>query len=373
MRNKKKLLIGLFCVIIGFSGVMAYQGYSASIQAGTKKAKKQKKTKKKPSPTYAPLRDATMVVKSRVYVKKINNANREIAKTKKSLKKSQNKIKALKKHRQEAKRIMSKGSDETGDDLINYTKKYNSFEYKNNVGYSMYQDLQDDYATKEETALGSTLQSMALSIGNVAVSDMLKEDVENVTTEIELMRDAAKEQRKKLRAIRKKKKKVVQYVNIIFDSKNIFLPSNVDKKSLNYALAGTGMESLAGAFLAAEEEYGVNAVALAGIAAHESAWGNSKRARVDNNLTGFGVYSSSSRGINGRTKTDNILATARCLATRYAEPGQPYFHGSGLLGVNKSYAASTTWASRVEDCSITIMKKIADYNRRDRYGSLHDQ
>lgn len=361
MRNKKKLLIGLLCVIIGFAGVMAYQGYSASIQAGTKKEKNPKKAQKKPSPTYAPLRDATMVVKSRVYVKKVKNANREIKKTSKALKKNQNKIKALKKHRQDAKKIMSKDSDETGDDLKNYTEKYNTYEYHNNVGYSMYQDLQDDYATKEETALGSTLQSMALSMGDVAVSDLLKEDVENVTTEIKLLRDTSKELKKKLKAIKKKKKKVAQYVNIIFDSKNIFLPSNVDQKSLNYALAGTGMESLAGAFLAAEKEYGVNAIALAGIAAHESAWGNSRRARVDNNLTGFGVYSNSSRGINGRTKTDNILATARCLATRYAQPGQPYFHGSGLLGVNKSYAASLTWASRVEDCCITIMKKIADY------------
>ena len=365
MRNKKKLLIGLFCVIIGFSGVMAYQGYSASIQAGTKKAKKPKRAKKEPSPTYAPLRDATMVVKSRVYVKKVKNANREIKKTRKALNKSKNKIKALKKHRQEAKRIMSKGSDESGDDLKNYTEKYNTYEYKNNVGYSMYQDLQDDFATTEETALGNTLQSMALSMGDVAVSDMLKEDVVNTTTEIKILRDTAKEQKKKLKAIKRKKKKVVQYVHIIFDSKNIFLPSNVDKKSLNYALAGTGMESLAGAFLAAEEEYGVNAIALAGIAAHESAWGSSRRARVDNNLTGFGVYANSSRGINGRTKSDNIMATARCLATRYAEPGQRYFHGSGLLGVNKSYAASMTWASRVEGCSITIMKKIADYNRWD--------
>lgn len=363
MRSRKKLLIGLLCVIIGFSGVLAYQGYSASIHAGTKKAKKAKKAKKKPAPTYAPLRDATMVVKSRVYVKKVKNANQEIKKTSKALKKSQKKIAALKKHRQDAKAIMSKGSEETGDALKNYTKKYNAYEYENNMGYSMYQDLQEDYATKEETPLGSTLQSMALSIGDVAVSDLLKEDVENINTEIKFLRKTAKGQKKKLKAIRKKKEKVAQYVYIIFDSKNIFLPSNADKKSLRYALAGTGMESLAGAFLAAEEEYGVNAIALAGIAAHESAWGSSRRARVDNNLTGFGVYSNSSRGINGRTKSDNIMATARCLATRYAKPGQRYFHGSGLLGVNKSYAASMTWAARVEDCSITIMKKIADYNR----------
>lgn len=364
MKNKKKLLIGLLCVIIGFTGVIVYQGYSDSIQAGTKKqAKKAHKVKKKPSATYAPLRDATMVVKSRVYVKKVKNVNKEIQKTKKTIKKSKKEIKKLKKHRMDAKKIMAKGEDHTGDDLKNYTRKYNAYEYNNNVGYSLYQDLQDDYATQEETALGNTLQTMALSMGDVAVSDMVKEDVENVTTKIKLLRNTVKERKKELKSMKKKKRKVEKYVYIIFDSKNIFLPSNVDKKSLKYALAGTNMESLAGAFIKAEKEYGVNAIALAGIAAHESAWGSSRRARVDNNLTGFGVYSTSSRGINGRTKEDNILATARCLATRYAEPGQRYFHGSGLLGVNKSYAASMTWASKVENCSIRVMNRVAQYNR----------
>jgi len=364
MRNKKKLFIGLLCVIIGFTGVMVYRGYSESIQAGTKKlARKEGKEKKKPSATYTPLRDVTMVVKSRVYVKKVKHADKEIRKTGKALKKNKKEIQKLKKHRMDAKKIISKDEDDTGEDLKDYTEKYNLYEYNNNVGYSMYQDLQDDYAIQEETPLGNTLQSMALSMGDVAVSDMLKEDVETVTTRIKLLRDTVKEQKKELKAIKKKKRKVEKYVNIVFDSKNIFLPSNVDKKSLKYALAGTEMESLAGAFLKAEEEYGVNAIALAGIAAHESAWGSSRRARVDNNLTGFGVYSASSRGINGRTKEDNILATARCLATRYAEPGQRYFHGSGLLGVNRSYAASKTWASRVEDCSIRMMRKVAEYNR----------
>lgn len=363
MKSNKKFLIGLLCVVMGITAVFAYQGYSAgSIQAGTKKHAK--KTKKKATETtYAPLRNATMVVKSRAYTKKVRNVNKEIRGTKKALKKTKKRIKALKKHRKEAQDLMLQKDGEINDDLKNYTEKYNASEYNNNVGYSMYTDLQDDYVMQEETVLGSAMQTMALSMGDVAVSDTLEEDVDNVNTKLRLLRESAKEQKKELKAMKKKKKKVVKYVHIVFDSKNIFLPSNVDKKSLKYALAGTELEPLANAFLKAEEEYGVNAIALVGIAAHESAWGTSRRARQDNNLTGFGVYSNSARGINGKTKTANILETARCLATRYAEPGQRYFHGAGLLGVNKSYAASGTWASRVEDCSITVMNRIAQYNR----------
>ena len=298
MGNKKKLLIGLLCAAIGFAGVVIYQGHSANIQAGTKKHTK--KAAKPPAETYAPLHNATMVVKSRVYVKKVKDVDKEIKKTKKTVAQNKNKIKKLKIHRMEAKNILAMEGDEIDDALKKYTQKYNISEYNHNVGYSMYTDLQDDYVTQEETVLGNALQTMALSMGDVAVSDTLLEDVENVNTKIRLLRDSVKEQRKELKAMKKKRKKVEKYVNIVFDSKNIFLPSNVDKKSLRYALAGTELEPLANAFIRAEEEYGVNAIALIGIAAHESAWGSSRRARYDNNLTGFGVYSNSARGINGR-------------------------------------------------------------------------
>lgn len=360
MRNNKKMWIGLLCVVMGFAGVLLHQGYSASIQAGTKK--QTTKVRKKPSATYAPLKEATMVVRSRVYVKKIKNVKKEIKGINIALRQNKKEIKKLKKHKTEAKNILVQGEDEINDDLKNYTEKYNASEYNNNVGYSLYADLQDDYVTQEETVLGNSLQSLALSMGDEAVSDSLEEDVENVSTRLDLLRGTVKEQKKELKALKKRKKRVEKYVNIVFDSKDIFLPSNVDKKSLEFALAGTELESLAGVFIQAEEKYGVNAIALAGIAAHESAWGSSRRARYHNNLTGFGVYSNSAKGINGKTKKANILGTAKCLATRYAEPGQSYYHGTSLLGVNQSYAASKTWASRVETCGITIMNKIAQYN-----------
>lgn len=369
MKRDRKLWIALFCVALGIAGVIVYQGYTASIQASTVEVEERIKiTKKKkkapaPSPTYAPLRNKTMVVKSRAYEKKVKDANKEIKSIRTAIKKNKKQIDKLKEHRREAKRIMGLNSDDVDEELKDYIKKYNASEYNNNVGYSMYVDLQDDYMAKEETLFGDALQTMALSMGNVAVSDTLEEDVKNVDTRIDLFRSQIREQRSELKSVKKKKKKVVKYINMVFDSSNIFLPSNVDKKSLKYALSGTELEPLAGAFLQAEKEYGVNAIALVGIAAHESAWGTSRRARYDNNLTGFGVYSDSSSGINGKTKTANILRTAKCLATRYAEPGQSYFHGTGLLGVNRSYAASKTWAARVEGCGITVMEKIAECNQ----------
>ena len=62
-----------------------------------------------------------------------------------------------------------------------------------------------------------------------------------------------------------------------------------------------------------EEKYGVNAIGVMAIAVHESAWGTSRRAQEDHNLTGYGVYSDSAKGINAPSKEENLLMTAKLL------------------------------------------------------------
>lgn len=363
MRSKKKIWIGFLCGIAGFAFIHAN---SANIQAGIKDieitTKEKKVKKKKPVATYAPVKGVTITVKSKASVKKIKNVKKEIKSIKVSLKDNNTKLKQLREHRNDAEDIIEQDETEINEDLKNYTQKYNASEYNNNIGYSMYTNLQKDYVAKQETALGTSLQSLTLSMGDNAVSDNLEDDVENTTTRIRLFKETIKQEKKELKALRNRNKKIKKYANITFNSKDIFLPSNVDKKSLKYALEGTELEPLADAFIKAEKKYGVNAIALASIAAHESAWGSSRRAREDNNLTGFGVYSNSAKGVNGKTKTANIMATAECLATRYAEPGQVYYCGTGLMGVNQRYAASRTWAYKVEECGITIMERIQTYN-----------
>ncbi|MFR7391797.1 MAG: glucosaminidase domain-containing protein [Anaerostipes hadrus] len=76
-------------------------------------------------------------------------------------------------------------------------------------------------------------------------------------------------------------------------------------------LEGTALYADAKAYVKAEEKYHVNAVFLMGIAAHESAWGTSRRAREDNNLTGYGVTSDMPKELIRQPKKKDFLATAR--------------------------------------------------------------
>src|SRR3712207_8956731 len=84
------------------------------------------------------------------------------------------------------------------------------------------------------------------------------------------------------------------------------------------------MEGLEYAFLEAEHKYKVNALFLVGLVATESNWGGSSRANRSNNLTGYSVYSASSRGASFNSKGDCILRTASLLDTEYLSPSGLY-------------------------------------------------
>ena len=108
----------------------------------------------------------------------------------------------------------------------------------------------------------------------------------------------------------------------------------------------------------AERIHHVNAVFLMGIAAHESAWGTSRRAREDNNLTGYGVYSDSAKGINKPSKEEGLLATAETLHERYLTPGGSYYEGTSVADVNKHYCVGNEWAGAVVGYAYQLMNKL---------------
>ena len=95
-----------------------------------------------------------------------------------------------------------------------------------------------------------------------------------------------------------------------------------------------------------------------GIAAHESAWGTSRRAREDNNLTGYGVYSDSAKGINKPSKEEGLLATAETLHERYLTPGGNYYEGTSVADVNKHYCVGNEWAGAVVGYAYQLMNKL---------------
>ena len=143
-----------------------------------------------------------------------------------------------------------------------------------------------------------------------------------------------------------------------FNPNDVSQLSNITVDDAKQMLAGTALYDDAKAYVKAEEKYHVNAVFLMGIAAHESAWGTSRRAREDNNLTGYGVTSDHAKGINKSTKEAGLLATAETLHERYLTPGGSYYEGTSAAAVNKHYCVGGEWAAAVVNNAYRLMNKL---------------
>lgn len=134
---------------------------------------------------------------------------------------------------------------------------------------------------------------------------------------------------------------------INFNSSDVTSISGMTVEDVKYILKGTALEELAQDFIDAEQQYKVNAFFIISICALESGWGTSNRAIYDNNLTGFGVYSDSSEGINSNTKRDNILLTAKTLHNNYLTEGGSCYNGLSVQAINKKYCTSDTWTEKI--------------------------
>lgn len=125
-------------------------------------------------------------------------------------------------------------------------------------------------------------------------------------------------------------------------------PSGFTAERLERVLADTELAGLGQAFYGAEKAYGVNAVVLAAICAHESGWGTSKLARERNNLAGLGAYRAG-MGMTFESRADCIDYLARLLAGR---PGT-------LTEVGAWYAEDPGWAAKVAACMRVITGRAA--------------
>lgn len=151
-----------------------------------------------------------------------------------------------------------------------------------------------------------------------------------------------------------KKEKKTRY----FDPKDVSSISNITVSNAKEMLSGTQLYQDATSFVKAERIYHVNAVFLMGIAAHESAWGTSRRAKEDNNLTGYGVYSNDAKGINKASREEGLLATANTLHERYLSKGGSYYEGTSAADINKHYCTDNEWAGAVVTYSYQLMNKL---------------
>ncbi|MBT9937718.1 mannosyl-glycoprotein endo-beta-N-acetylglucosaminidase [Anaerostipes hadrus] len=143
-----------------------------------------------------------------------------------------------------------------------------------------------------------------------------------------------------------------------FNPNDVSALSHITVADAKHMLEGTALYENAKSYVKAEEKYHVNAVFLMGIAAHESAWGTSRRAREDNNLTGYGVTSDHAKGINKSTKEAGLLATAETLHEKYLTPGGSYYVGTSAAAVNKHYCVGGEWAAAVVKNAYLLMERL---------------
>lgn len=151
---------------------------------------------------------------------------------------------------------------------------------------------------------------------------------------------------------------------LVFNPNNLLDRSNASVDDIYKSLKGTALYELAPIYIEAENLYGVNALFLVGLTAQESGWGTSRRAVEDNNLTGFGVYNNSSKGLNSQTKRDNILRTAKWLKDKYLTPGQSLYSGYGIRDVNVRYCIGVNgtsdfdWSASISKIASESLEKI---------------
>ena len=147
---------------------------------------------------------------------------------------------------------------------------------------------------------------------------------------------------------------------VVFNANDITELSNANYEQILEMLNGTNLVKVAGTFLEAEQEYGINAIALMSIASLESSYGNSCRALEDNNLTGYAVYTDLSAGRNFSSWEKCIFETAKLISSDYINSKGKWHTGTGknLYDINDNYSKNSRWASQIEQIGINYANKI---------------
>ena len=150
--------------------------------------------------------------------------------------------------------------------------------------------------------------------------------------------------------------KQVSNLNISFDM-NLLTKSNITIEELQKGFANTNMQGLEQYFINAENETGINAIYLAGLATHESGWNTSDFARERNNLFGWQSYDSNLNATKRFvSKEESIMTVARALKKMYLSENGCYFNGYKISDISKRYASDKQHDQKV----FRNMQKIVD-------------
>lgn len=138
-----------------------------------------------------------------------------------------------------------------------------------------------------------------------------------------------------------------------FDEKNL---ENLDLRTksgytaqqldevLKYELKGLGKY-----FIKAEEDYSVNAVFLASIAALESGWG--RYCFRENNMFGYS-------GMSFASKAECINFVAKKISQNYLCEDGKYYTGYTVEAVNRFYNGRKIWEETIIDIMNSLVNKI---------------
>ena len=143
-----------------------------------------------------------------------------------------------------------------------------------------------------------------------------------------------------------------------------------------YAIAGTArtskMEDEGDTFIEAQEEYGINALLLYAMAAHESAWGTSSFAINRNNLFGWNAIDSDpNQASSFPSIAQAVNEHAGYNLRRYTDIYSSMFFGSHVgnkgSGFNVKYASDPYWGMSIAAIAYEIDKEsgLKDYNKYD--------
>lgn len=150
--------------------------------------------------------------------------------------------------------------------------------------------------------------------------------------------------------------KQVSNLNISFDM-NLLTKSNITIEELQKGFANTNMQGLEQYFINAENETGINAIYLAGLATHESGWNTSDFAKERNNLFGWQSYDSNLNATKRfASKEESIMTVARALKKMYLSENGCYFNGYKISDISKRYASDKQHDQKV----FRNMQKIVD-------------
>lgn len=151
----------------------------------------------------------------------------------------------------------------------------------------------------------------------------------------------------------------LSFNKVVFNPNNITTPSKLGSKQLEILFnINDKYEALKGlevSFIKAEREHGINAIFLLGLVSQESNYSKSNRAKNNNNLTGYAVYSPKSKGRLFSSRHESIMSTAKLLKNRYIK--------NSLLSIEdigKVYCPNDEWANPITKIANTYVSEIND-------------